>query len=122
LSTLVRDGGAGTVLGAPASGTGSDSGGFGGDKTSGGAGTTEEKLPDQPAEKFLTFPLVGNLYDDAEKAEGVANLFRLLYTALDEHRVSYAQGTLQFVLDADTAQKIADHAKTLGLNVTIRDL
>jgi len=26
------------------------------------------------------------------------------------------------VLDADTAQKIADHAKTLGLNVTIRDL
>lgn len=103
-------------------GEGEGTGGAGGDTTSRGTDAGGEKLPAQPTEKFLTFPLVGNLYDAGEKAEGLANLFRLLYTALDEHKASYAQGTLQFVLDADTAQKIADHAKALGLNVTIRDL
>jgi hypothetical protein len=90
--------------------------------TTGTSATTDEKSAAKPTEKFLTFPLVGNLYEAGEKAEGLATLFRLLYTAIDEHKASYAQGTLQLVLDSDTAQKIADHAKSLGLNVTIRDL
>jgi hypothetical protein len=75
----------------------------------------------QHAEKFVTFPLAGDLFDAGEKAEGLAKLFRLLSTALTEHKVSYGQGTLQFVLDAETAQGIADHARTLGLNVNVRD-
>jgi hypothetical protein len=73
------------------------------------------------AEKFVTFPLVGNLLEDGDKAEALANLFRLLYTILDERKASYAQGTLQFVLDAQSADRIAEHARALGLNVTIRE-
>jgi hypothetical protein len=72
-------------------------------------------------EKFVTFPLVGNLLDSEAKAEALASLFRLLYTVLDEHRVSYAQGTLQFVLEAQSAEKVAAEARALGLNVSVRD-
>jgi hypothetical protein len=73
------------------------------------------------AEKFVTFPLVGNLLQDSDKAENLAHLFRFLYTVLDERKASYAQGTLQFVLDAHSADKIAELARALGLTVTIRE-
>ena len=73
------------------------------------------------AEKFVAFPLLGNLFGDPEKSEGLANLFRLLYTVFDEQKVSYAQGTLQLVVEPSAAEKIAEQARALGLNVTIRD-
>jgi Protein of unknown function (DUF499) len=77
---------------------------------------------DAPApEKFLTFPLLGSLFGDPDKSEGLANLFRSLYTVFDEQKVSYTQGTLQFVLETAAAEKIAEQARALGLNVTIRD-
>lgn len=72
-------------------------------------------------EKFLTFPLVGSLLESDEKSEALASLFLALYQALDEEKVTYAAGTLQFVLDASAAEKIAEQARNLGLNVTIRD-
>lgn len=83
---------------------------------------------DQPAqpveqsalEKYLAFTLVGNLLD-ADKSTATANLFLALYKALDEHKASYAQGTLQLVLDADTAEKVAQIAQSLGINVQMRD-
>src|SRR5439155_21536279 len=72
-------------------------------------------------EKYLVFTLLGSLLDNPEKTEGLARLFRALYTLFDERRVSFAQGTIQLVLDAESAEKIADEAKALGLNVTVRD-
>ncbi len=95
----------------------------GADTPSGGqsAGGTSTGTGAQASEKFLTFPLLGSLFGDPDKSEGLANLFRLLYTVFDEQKVSYTQGTLQFVLETEAAEKIADQARTLGLNVTIRD-
>ena len=72
-------------------------------------------------EKYVAFPLLGSLLDNPEKTEGLARLFRALYTLFDERRVSFAQGTIQLVLDSESAQKIAEQAKALGLNVTVRD-
>ena len=73
------------------------------------------------AEKFLSFSLVGSLLQGGEKSDATAGLFLALYKAFDEHKASFAQGTLQLVLDRDTAERIAQKAKLLGLNVTIRD-
>jgi hypothetical protein len=75
----------------------------------------------QATEKFLTFPLLGSLFGDPDRSEGLADLFRMLYTAFDEQKVSYTQGTLQFVLESTVAEKIAEQARALGLNVTMRD-
>lgn len=72
------------------------------------------------AEKFITFPLVGNLLE-AGKSEQTARLFLALYKAFDSNKASYAQGTLQIILDAETAEQVAEQARELGLNVTIRD-
>lgn len=80
-----------------------------------------EPEPGTAPKKFVTFPLVGSLLDSAEKAEGLASLFRLLYTSLDEQKISYAQGTLQFVLDGQAADKVADAVRALGMSVTVRD-
>lgn len=120
----------------PVGGIDGGGGGGGGEPTQPG-GTTHPKpglLPPEPgpvqpptppkpepaAEKFVTFPLVGNLLDPGKSA-ATASLFLALYKAFDEQKASYAQGTLQFVLEGAAAEKIAAIAKDLGLNVTIRD-
>lgn len=74
-----------------------------------------------PAEKYVSFPLVGGLLNDPDKTDGLAQVFRVLYSVLDENKVSYAQGTLQLVLDAEAADKLAAATRALGINVTIRD-
>ena len=99
--------------------------------TSGGRGDTTSQGGDgpgssggdsqQPTEKFLTFPLVGSLLEAGDKADALASLFLALYQAVDEQKASYAAGTLQFVLDAEVAERIAQQARNLGLHVTIRD-
>ena len=88
-----------------------------GQTTGSGSGGTDAVA----SEKFVTFPLLGSLFGDPDKSEGLANLFRLLYTVFDEQTVSYAQGTLQLVLETAAAEKIAEQARALGLNVTMRD-
>jgi hypothetical protein len=100
----------------------SPAGATGGSTDESGATSTDSTGSDTAAaEKFVAFPLVGNLFGDPDKSQGLANLFRLLYTVFDEQKVSYAQGTLQLVLEPAAAEKIAEQARALGLNVTIRD-
>lgn len=72
------------------------------------------------AEKLVTFPLVGSLLDST-KSDEIAQLFRVLYTVFDEHKASYAQGTLQLVVDERSAAVIAQQVEALGLKATIRD-
>jgi hypothetical protein len=52
---------------------------------------------------------------------GVPGLFRILYTVFDEHRASYAQGTLQLVVDERSADLIARQVEALGLKANVRD-
>ncbi len=73
------------------------------------------------AEKYVQFTLVGSLLGDHEKTEGLARLFRALYTNFDEGKVTFAQGTIQLVLDAQSAESIARAARAIGLNTNIRD-
>jgi hypothetical protein len=72
-------------------------------------------------EKYVTFPLVGNLLDASSRAQELAQVFRTLYAILDDNKVSYAQGTLQFVMGADAADRLAECVRMLGVNVTVRD-
>lgn len=92
----------------------------GGQPGGGGSGGGGDDEPTSALEKFVAFPLVGNLLD-SDKSAVTASLFLALYKAFDENKASYAQGTLQLVLDAATAERIAEAAKSLGVNVTIRD-
>jgi hypothetical protein len=92
-----------------------------------------ETLPLQPSgvpgaavdsgrrERFVAFPLVGSMLDSPDKAEALAQVFRVLYAVLEDHRVSYAQGTVQLVVDAAVADRVAEAVRKLGVNVTIRD-
>lgn len=64
------------------------------------------RTPAAAVEKFVAFPLIGNLFD-GEKADGAASLFLALYKAFDERKATYAQGTIQLISDAETADKIA---------------
>jgi hypothetical protein len=73
------------------------------------------------AEKFVSFPLVGNMLDAPDKAEALAQVFRVLYSVLDDHKVSYAQGTLQLVIDAAAAERLVEAVRSLGVSVTLRD-
>lgn len=87
----------------------------------GGTSGTGEPTDPTPAEKFVTFPLVGNLFQQPHKSEGMAQVFRTLYSMLDEGTISYLQGTLQLVVDASAADKLAEQVRALGLGVTVRD-
>ena len=72
-------------------------------------------------EKYVTFPLLGSLLDDDAKSDQLASVFRCLYGILDERRASYVQGTMQLVLEAGSAERLAEQLRALGLNVTVRD-
>lgn len=73
------------------------------------------------SEMYVSFPLVGSLIDDQGKADKLAQIFRTLYSILDDEKASYAQGTLQFVMNSDAAVRLAEQVKELGLSVQIRD-
>ncbi|MGC4857203.1 hypothetical protein ACLQ24_28510 [Micromonospora sp. DT4] len=92
-----------------------------GSEAPGGTSGTGESTDHTPAEKFVTFPLVGNLFQQPHKSEGMAQVFRTLYSMLDEGTISYLQGTLQLVVDASAADKLAEQVRALGLGVTVRD-
>ena len=109
---------AATTTAAP-SGEGTEPGAPGGSATV--TSSRADAPTHSPAEKFLTFSLVGSLLEGGARNEATAGLFLALYKAFDERKASFAQGTLQIVLDAETGDRIAEKAKSLGLNVTVRD-
>jgi hypothetical protein len=61
------------------------------------------------------------MLDAPDKAEALAQVFRVLYSVLDDHKVSYAQGTLQLVIDAAAAERLVEAVRSLGVSVTLRD-
>ena len=70
----------------------------------------------------MSFPLVGSLLDSPERAEALAQVFRTLYSILDDNKVSYAQGTLQLVLSRlQLTGSQSKSAAVRGVSVTVRD-
>jgi hypothetical protein len=118
-STPVVDGGGG------ASGTGLSTVPRDGDQEGQRTGERQDLtvVVDRPlaAEKYIAFPLVGGLMDNPGRSDLLAQVFRTLYSILDEHKASYAQGTLQFVMDARSADRLAEQVRALGVNVNLRD-
>ena len=82
--------------------------------------------PSEPAsnrERQLAFSFNASLLAGSdEAADRYAALFRKLYLALDERQISYLQGTLQLLLDSDSALQVRDLLIELGINSTIKDL
>lgn len=74
------------------------------------------------ADRQVAFSFTRNLLANPEDADRFAELFMTLYLALDERGVSYAQGTLQVVVDPDTAEKVRSKLEDLGVPATVKDL
>ena len=74
-----------------------------------------------PAEQVFAFSVMKNLVSDPTATDNLAQLFRRLFDLLDRGSISYLQGTLQVQLPSAQAQEIAELAKSMGINITIRD-
>ena len=116
-------GGAGMSSSGPSPGNGGAAATGAGTKggISGGSGSTSGGAASAP-DKAVAFSFTSNLLAGADTADGFAALFRALYMALDEHRISYLQGTLNVVVDAAVADEFAPLIAELGLTATIRDI
>jgi hypothetical protein len=92
-----------------------------GDKVSGVEpdGDTPEALA---KERQVAFSFTSNLLANAENADAFAALFRSFYMALDERQLSYLQGTIQLVIQAEPAEQIRQHLDELGIRMTFKDI
>lgn len=87
------------------------------------AGESTGGADDAPTakERNVSLAFNGNLLASPADSDGYARLFRSLYAALDERKVSYLQGTLQIILDAGDAEELREHLEELGIRGTFRD-
>jgi hypothetical protein len=110
--------------GAPHGGTSSSSSSSGlGGKETGGARSDGGTPPHPPAkDRQAAFSFTGNLLAGTENADGFAALFRAFYMALDERQISYLQGTVQVVLQAEAAEQIQQRLTELGISVTFKEI
>lgn len=110
----------------PCAGTGGETDG----RESGGAagstagvtptGSVQEMSP--PKDRQVAFSFTSNLLASSESADGFAELFRAFYIALDERHISYLQGTLQLVLQAEAAEQIQRRLSDLGITATAKEI
>ena len=85
------------------------------------ASSSSDEAANAP-EKQVAFSFTSNVLNQDSAADDFAAIFRQLYLTLDERQVSYLQGTLSLVMDADAAQTLAEKVSEAGLNVTTRDM
>lgn len=74
------------------------------------------------SEQQVAFSFSRNLLASPQDADDLAAVFKALYMAVDERKISYLQGTLQLVLDNVTAAGIQERLSDLGITVTIKDI
>lgn len=108
--------GAGTSSGGGGRGGGAKSGTTGGDDTDDGQGG-QEPAP----EKMLAFTVMKNLTSDPDAGDGLAQIFRRLFDALDRGSVSYLQLSIHAQLPPEHAKDIVALAEKLGIRVVLRD-
>lgn len=70
----------------------------------------------------VAFSFTSNLLASADRADQFAVLFRALYMALDERQISYLQGTVQLVLQADAASQIQQQLLEMDIRASTKDL
>lgn len=73
-------------------------------------------------ERQLVVSFTRNLLANSTDADEFAALFKALYIALDERKISYLQGTLQLVVDSAVASDLQQALTELGAPGTIKDL
>ncbi|KJK51672.1 ATPase AAA [Lentzea aerocolonigenes] len=86
--------------------------------TASGVGTTASAVKDRQA----SFAFTSNLLASADSADKFAALFRSVYMALDERQISYLQGTIQLVLQAEAAENIQQRLQELGIVVNLKEI
>lgn len=88
-----------------------------------GGGSTAPGGEEAPAEdKQVAFSFTSNLSASADSADGFAALFRTFYVTLDERQISYLQGTIQMVLQAEAADQIQQRLTDLGITPSVKDI
>ncbi|WP_410580161.1 DUF499 domain-containing protein [Amycolatopsis sp. lyj-108] len=109
---------------APHGGTSSSSSPGGPEDKETDGGQSEGGTPPQPPAKDrqAAFSFTSNLLASADNADGFAALFRAFYMALDERQISYLQGTVQVVLQAEAAEQIQQRLSELGIPVKFKDI
>ncbi|WP_432187674.1 DUF499 domain-containing protein [Streptomyces sp. Tue6028] len=70
----------------------------------------------------VAFSFTTNLLANSDSADEFAALFRTFYMALDERQISYLQGTIQLVTQAESAEQIQRHLEGLGISATFRPI
>ncbi|NBM14468.1 hypothetical protein [Streptomyces sp. GC420] len=89
---------------------------------------TDGPSPNQSSERErvkdrqVAFSFTKNLLANGDSADGFAALFRAFYMALDERQISYLQGTLQLVIQADEAEQIRQRLEELGISGTFKEI
>lgn len=74
------------------------------------------------SERQVAFSFTRNLLANPNDADNFAALFKTLYMALDERKISYLQGTQQLVLDTATADALQQRLGELGIHSTVKDI
>lgn len=106
------------ATGSGSTGTGTGSGpGPGDTSTTKGGGT-----PATPKDQQVAFSFTSNLLASSDSADGFAALFRAFYMTLDERQISYLQGTIQVVLNAEAAGQLQQRLNELGITATFKDI
>jgi hypothetical protein len=87
----------------------------GGDSHDGGT-------PHPGKERQMAFSFTSNLLASDDSADKFAALFRDFYLTLDEKQISYLQGTIRLVLQAEAAEKIQQKLGELGITATSKEI
>ncbi|MER7362667.1 DUF499 domain-containing protein [Nonomuraea wenchangensis] len=100
------------------SGESGSSGSGAGNASGSGSGDTPTKAKDQQ----VAFSFSSNLLANSDSADGFAALFRAFYMTLDERQISYLQGTIQLVLQAEAAEQLRERLVELGITATFKEI
>jgi hypothetical protein len=84
--------------------------------------TTTHTPPPAVSEKQISFAITQNLLTNQTGADDLANLFKALYTALDEREISYVQTTVQIVGNAATIDDLMQRLADAGVHASTKDM
>jgi hypothetical protein len=73
-------------------------------------------------ERQISFSLTQNLLSSQTAADDLANLFKALYTALDERDISYVQTTVQLVGSTAITDELKQRLHDMAVQATMKDM
>ncbi len=99
-----------------------ESGGSGAASLATGSGPAPLQTALEQNEYQVAFSFTRNLLANPNDADAFATLFKILYTTLDEQKITYLQGTLQIVLDTAAAEELQRCLNDLNITATVKTL